>query len=167
MKASRSALGKLGDPHESLRIVHVAGTNGKGSVCAMIAASLRRAGLRVGVYNSPHVRHWSDAVTVDGRSDPLGWASSVGAVAKAVGGADGARGKLTAFEVATTAMWVQLGVLSPLSPLPPFVFQFSHFFPPPSGGERGASLSHTPASFLLLAFFSFLLSLLHSGSSRS
>ena len=89
-------------------MVHVAGTNGKGSVCAMIGAALRRAGYKVGVYSSPHIRHWSDSILVNGTPDPAGWQASVKEVIGAVGGVAKVKGKLTAFEAATVAMWVQL-----------------------------------------------------------
>lgn len=56
LRASLSALQAVGDPQRRLRVVHVAGTNGKGSVCSMVAAGLRTAGCRVGVYTSPHIR---------------------------------------------------------------------------------------------------------------
>jgi len=75
----------------------------------MISASLRRAGLKVGVYSSPHVKHWSECVTINGSSDLASWKKSVAAVSEAVGGADGARGKLSPFEATTAAMWVQFG----------------------------------------------------------
>ena len=45
----------LGNPQDSFRTVHVAGTNGKGSVCSMLAASLAAAGFKVGLYTSPHL----------------------------------------------------------------------------------------------------------------
>ncbi|NOX96818.1 MAG: bifunctional folylpolyglutamate synthase/dihydrofolate synthase [Nitrospirae bacterium] len=45
----------LGNPHQGLRIIHVAGTNGKGSTAAMIASILGKAGFRVGLYSSPHL----------------------------------------------------------------------------------------------------------------
>jgi dihydrofolate synthase/folylpolyglutamate synthase len=51
----RDFLGLLGDPHRGLRCVHVAGTKGKGSVCAFAASMLRRMGYRVGLYTSPHL----------------------------------------------------------------------------------------------------------------
>lgn len=53
----RSVLGQLGHPERLLegRVVHVGGTNGKGSVCAYIAAALRADGHRVGVFTSPHL----------------------------------------------------------------------------------------------------------------
>jgi dihydrofolate synthase / folylpolyglutamate synthase len=108
-KSSLEALDKLGNPQDKLRVIHVTGTHGKGSVCAMICASLRRAGLKVGVYSSPHVKHWSECVTINGSSDLAGWKKSVAAVSEAVGGADGARGKLSPFEATTAAMWIQFG----------------------------------------------------------
>ncbi len=45
----------LGNPHESLRTIHVAGTNGKGSVANMLASALSACGLKVGLYTSPHI----------------------------------------------------------------------------------------------------------------
>lgn len=58
---------RLGDPHKSFRAVHVAGTKGKGSVCALVEASLLRAGLRVGRYASPHVDRVNERINVAGR----------------------------------------------------------------------------------------------------
>ncbi len=51
----QALLRALGDPHESLRALHVAGTNGKGSVCATLDAVLQQRGLRVARYTSPHL----------------------------------------------------------------------------------------------------------------
>jgi dihydrofolate synthase / folylpolyglutamate synthase len=105
---SLELLARVGCPQKTLRVVHVAGTNGKGSVCAMVAAALRAAGKRVGVYNSPHLFHWSDAVLVDGEPDEAGWRASMGAIQAALGDVDGARGRYTAFEASCAAMWLQL-----------------------------------------------------------
>lgn len=55
LEAMQSFLLKVGSPENNLRFVHVAGTNGKGSVCAALAEVLGRAGYRVGVYTSPHL----------------------------------------------------------------------------------------------------------------
>ncbi|MBI4774568.1 MAG: bifunctional folylpolyglutamate synthase/dihydrofolate synthase [Deltaproteobacteria bacterium] len=52
---TRSLLDRLGNPHEGLRTIHVGGTNGKGSVSAMVSAILTQAGYRVGFYSSPHL----------------------------------------------------------------------------------------------------------------
>ncbi|MBN1384632.1 MAG: bifunctional folylpolyglutamate synthase/dihydrofolate synthase [Elusimicrobia bacterium] len=48
-------LKKLDNPQDKLKVIHVAGTNGKGSVCAYISAILQKAGYRVGLYTSPHI----------------------------------------------------------------------------------------------------------------
>jgi dihydrofolate synthase/folylpolyglutamate synthase len=59
-------LSELGDPHRTFPSIHVAGTNGKGSVCAMLASILRAHGLRVGLYTSPHLIDFSERIRVDG-----------------------------------------------------------------------------------------------------
>jgi len=60
-------LAKLGDPHKSLKCVHVAGTNGKGSVCAMTASVLREAGYKVGLYTSPHLMSYRERFKINGK----------------------------------------------------------------------------------------------------
>ena len=62
----RRLLRKLGDPHESLRIVHVAGTKGKGSTSAMLAAALTASGVRTGLFCSPHLHRLEERFRVDG-----------------------------------------------------------------------------------------------------
>lgn len=57
---------RLGSPQDSLRFVHVAGTNGKGSTSAMLAAVLTAAGYRTGLYTSPHLRSVSERYNIDG-----------------------------------------------------------------------------------------------------
>ena len=66
----RSLLKALGDPHEHLSFLHVAGTNGKGSVCAMLDAVLRAAGHKTGLYTSPHLISFRERIRVDGRKIP-------------------------------------------------------------------------------------------------
>lgn len=56
----------LGDPQNSLRAVHVAGTNGKGSTCACLESVLRAAGYRVGLYTSPFLQHYTERIRIDG-----------------------------------------------------------------------------------------------------
>lgn len=63
-------LGVIGDPHRRLRALHVAGTNGKGSVCASLEAVLRARGLRVGTYTSPHLIDFRERFVVDGTPVP-------------------------------------------------------------------------------------------------
>ena len=54
-----------GSPHGRLRFIHVAGTNGKGSVCAMLESIYREAGLRTGLFTSPHLVSFRDRILVD------------------------------------------------------------------------------------------------------
>ncbi len=63
----RQLAAALGDPQNSYEIVHVAGTNGKGSVCAMIDAGLRAAGRRSGMFTSPHLIEPTERIQIDGR----------------------------------------------------------------------------------------------------
>src|SRR5438045_9669615 len=54
-----------GNPHEKLRFIHVAGTNGKGSTCAMLESIYRAAGLRVGLFTSPHLVSFRERIQVN------------------------------------------------------------------------------------------------------
>ncbi|MGB9455456.1 MAG: folylpolyglutamate synthase/dihydrofolate synthase family protein [Bryobacteraceae bacterium] len=63
----RAVLGALGNAQDRLSIVHVAGTNGKGSTCAMIESGFRAAGLRTGLYTSPHLAEPTERIRIDGR----------------------------------------------------------------------------------------------------
>ena len=63
-------LAALGHPEAALRIVHIGGTNGKGSVAALAAAILQAAGLRTGLYTSPHLLEVTERVRVDGAAVP-------------------------------------------------------------------------------------------------
>src|SRR5208337_2777898 len=60
-------LDALGNPQQAFRIVHVAGTNGKGSTCAMIESGLRAAGYRTGLFTSPHLVEPTERIQVAGR----------------------------------------------------------------------------------------------------
>ncbi|UIO98436.1 dihydropteroate synthase [Halobaculum sp. CBA1158] len=66
----RDLLAHLGDPHEGIDFVQVAGSNGKGSVARMVESVLREDGRRVGLYTSPHFEHLRERVRVDGRTIP-------------------------------------------------------------------------------------------------
>lgn len=69
---TRALLGAAGNPHDRLGIFHVAGTNGKGSACAMLDAIFRAGGLRSGLYTSPHLCDFRERVRVDGAMIPPG-----------------------------------------------------------------------------------------------
>ncbi|MCL2545268.1 MAG: bifunctional folylpolyglutamate synthase/dihydrofolate synthase [Clostridia bacterium] len=56
----------LGNPERGLRAIHVAGTNGKGSVCALLDAVLRAAGYRVGLYTSPFLQRYAERIRIGG-----------------------------------------------------------------------------------------------------
>ena len=65
----------MGNPERSYGVIHVAGTNGKGSVCAMLDSVMRAAGYRVGLYTSPHLVTFNERLRVDGSpvaADELG-----------------------------------------------------------------------------------------------
>ncbi len=63
----KALLEALGRPDKDLKFIHVAGTNGKGSVCAMLDAILRAAGLRTGLFTSPHLEKYNERMKVDGK----------------------------------------------------------------------------------------------------
>ena len=63
----RTLLEAMGNPQDRCRFVHVAGTNGKGSTCAMIDAGLRAAGRRTGLFISPHLQEPTERISVEGR----------------------------------------------------------------------------------------------------
>ena len=63
----RQLLTRLGSPDASQRIIHIAGTKGKGSTAAMLASILKHAGHRVGVYSSPHLERIEERFAVDGQ----------------------------------------------------------------------------------------------------
>ena len=63
---TRTLLEKMGNPHEKLKYIHIAGTNGKGSTAAMSANILRRAGYRVGLYTSPYIYRFNERMQIDG-----------------------------------------------------------------------------------------------------
>ena len=92
-------LAKLGNPHEHIRTVHVAGTNGKGSTVHMIASMLQACGYTVGVYTSPHLIDLRDRIVINGQSiDKAIFADTMKQVAKA---AEKAGVEPTFFEVIT------------------------------------------------------------------
>jgi dihydrofolate synthase / folylpolyglutamate synthase len=66
LATTRALLKALGNPHEVMPSIHIGGTNGKGSVSTLVAAALREAGWRVGLYTSPHLISFRERVQVDG-----------------------------------------------------------------------------------------------------
>ena len=104
----RRLLQALDDPQDAYRIIHVAGTKGKGSTSAMAAAALTASGSRTGLFCSPHLHRLEERFRVDGREiEPEGLVELLGAVRPAVERLDRRLttdgGRLTFFEI-TTAM---------------------------------------------------------------
>ncbi len=66
-------LAGLGNPERGVPVIHVAGTNGKGSTASWIAAMLTSHGLRVGLHTSPHLRHAGERMRVDGTPASVDW----------------------------------------------------------------------------------------------
>lgn len=60
----------LGNPQENLKVVHVAGTNGKGSVCSFVANILKEEGYKVGLYTSPYLETFTERIRVNGENIP-------------------------------------------------------------------------------------------------
>jgi dihydrofolate synthase/folylpolyglutamate synthase len=70
LERMRTLLKRLGNPHDSFKSVHVAGTKGKGSTCAMIAAMLQACGYKVGLYTSPHLTDVRERIQINGEMIP-------------------------------------------------------------------------------------------------
>src|SRR5574341_727968 len=62
----RALMAELGNPQDQYRVLHVAGTKGKGSVCALAASGLQAGGYRVGLYTSPHLVDYCERIQIDG-----------------------------------------------------------------------------------------------------
>lgn len=63
-------LDKMGNPERKCRYIHVAGTNGKGSVCTMLAETLRQSGYKVGLFTSPYIIEFCDRISINGEMIP-------------------------------------------------------------------------------------------------
>lgn len=99
----KAHLARLGSPQEKLRVIHVAGTNGKGSTCAMLASVLTAAGYKTGLYTSPHLRDVRERFTINGKS------ISKEQLARSITAALAAEtetAKLTYFEILTVAAFL-------------------------------------------------------------
>ena len=66
LERMQALLKQLGAPQKQLRCIHVAGTNGKGSVCAFLDAALQQAGLQVGRYISPTLYEYRERIQING-----------------------------------------------------------------------------------------------------
>ena len=93
-----AAMEAAGNVQNKLQVIHVAGTNGKGTVCAAVADGLRRAGYRVGVFSSPWVTDFREQITIDGERIPKQDFADCAEVF--------AEEPLTAFELITALMYL-------------------------------------------------------------
>jgi dihydrofolate synthase / folylpolyglutamate synthase len=94
----------LDSPHLSVPIIHVAGTNGKGSVCAYLSNILTAAGYRVGRYTSPHLVDWNERICIDDR--PISTEIAIEILDRVIAAIDPNTPTPTQFEIVTAAMWV-------------------------------------------------------------
>lgn len=63
----RELMNLLGNPQDDLKVIHVAGTNGKGSICTMLAGILCESGLKTGLYTSPFLERFNERIKIDGK----------------------------------------------------------------------------------------------------
>ena len=104
LERMEALLSLLGNPHRELRYVHIGGTNGKGSVAAMLAAVLQESGYRTALYTSPYIFAFNNRMSIDGRDiDNDRLVELVRRVRPLVEqvGADDRLGPMTEFEVVT------------------------------------------------------------------
>ena len=103
----RFLLESLGNPQETLRCVHVAGTNGKGSICAMLTSCLREGGFTVGTYTSPHLVDLRERIQIDGTLiSHHAFTDTMGRVAGAAAAIPERMGEPTFFEAVTAAAFL-------------------------------------------------------------
>ena len=104
LDAIRGVCAALGDPQKNLRVIHVAGTNGKGAVCAMIDACLRAGGLRACRYTSPHLVRINERFFVDGK--PVDDVTLESAADKVFHADSDTNSQLTFFEALTAVAFI-------------------------------------------------------------
>lgn len=94
----------LGQPQNQIPVIHVTGTNGKGSVCAYLASILTACGYRTGLYTSPHLIHYQERVQIDGKPiNVTDWLRILAHIKQVI---DIHNIPVTEFEVITALMWI-------------------------------------------------------------
>ena len=104
LSRTQTLLAAIGSPHTSAPIVHVAGTNGKGSVCAYLASILSAAGYKVGRYTSPHLVDWNERICIN--EEPIDTEVALNILDRVIAAIDPTQPTPTQFEIVTAAMWV-------------------------------------------------------------
>ncbi|MBD2387750.1 bifunctional folylpolyglutamate synthase/dihydrofolate synthase [Cylindrospermum sp. FACHB-282] len=97
-------LANLGNPHDQVPIIHVAGTNGKGSVCAYLSSVLTEAGYRTGRYTSPHLVDWTERICLN--EQPIPSEALCQLILQVQAAIDPDEESPTQFEVITAAAWL-------------------------------------------------------------
>lgn len=110
LEPMRDLAGRLGNPQRQYRVIHVAGTKGKSSTCALLEAAFVRAGCAVGRYGSPHVAHICERITLNGKpvaEAELGVALGLALAALRAAQADGTAGRdATWFDMLTVTAFL-------------------------------------------------------------
>jgi dihydrofolate synthase/folylpolyglutamate synthase len=97
-------LAALDNPHQQVPIIHVAGTNGKGSVCTYLSSILTQAGYRVGRYTSPHLIDWNERISLN--NQPISDQDLYNVLDQVKEAIDPNVESPTQFEVITAAAWL-------------------------------------------------------------
>jgi len=97
-------LSSLGNPHHNVPIIHVAGTNGKGSVCAYLSSILTQAGYKVGRYTSPHLVDWNERICLN--EQPISVEALQSLLIQVINAINPTTESPTQFEVITAAAWL-------------------------------------------------------------
>ncbi len=100
----QTLLAALGSPHLAVPTIHVAGTNGKGSVCAYLSTILTTAGYQVGRYTSPHLVDWNERICIN--NQPISTDRAVDLLNQVITAIDPTTPTPTQFEIVTAAMWL-------------------------------------------------------------
>lgn len=104
LKRIDQLLSSLGNPHHKVPIIHVAGTNGKGSVCAYLSSILTQAGYKVGRYTSPHLVDWMERICLN--EQPISQEALQSLLLQVINAVNPATETPTQFEVITAAAWL-------------------------------------------------------------
>jgi len=70
LSKTSNILKAYGNPHKNKKYIHIAGTNGKGSVAAFLSSVLRESGYKVGLYTSPHLVRFTERIKINGKEIP-------------------------------------------------------------------------------------------------
>ena len=100
----KQLLEKLDNPHQKVPIIHIAGTNGKGSVCAYLSSILTAAGYRVGRYTSPHLIDWTERICINQK--PISPTELQQCLERVIAATENDSETPTQFEIITAVAWL-------------------------------------------------------------